>query len=90
MKRYHIFISGIVIGVYFRGFIKNKADKLGIKGWVKNTTNGRVEAVFEGEEPKLDEIIEYCRHGPWTSQVENVEVIAENYTGKLRDFSIIR
>ena len=90
MKRYHIFISGIVTGVYFRGFIKNKAEKLGIKGWVKNTTDGKVEAVFEGEESNLDKIIEYCRHGPWTAQVENVEVIAENYTGKLKDFCIFR
>jgi len=52
MKRAHLFISGKVQGVFFRAFTKEVADSLGLKGWVRNLTDGRVEAVFEGEEKR--------------------------------------
>jgi len=47
MKRVHVFISGKVQGVWFRSYTEAEAKKLGVKGWVRNLPDGRVEAVFE-------------------------------------------
>ena len=70
----HVLISGRVQGVWFRGTTKQKAEQLGIVGWVRNTSDGKVEAVFEGEEGRINEMIEWCHHGPRLSKVENVEI----------------
>ncbi len=70
----HVLISGRVQGVWFRASTKQKAEQLGIKGWVRNTSDGCVEAVFEGQEELVREIIEWCYHGPPMAKVSNVEV----------------
>lgn len=72
-KRVHVFISGTVQGVFFRAFINNKAHELGLKGWVKNTNDGKVEATFEGNEEKITEMLEFCNNGPSGAKVEGVE-----------------
>lgn len=72
--RVHVFISGFVQGIGFRYFIKRNAKSLGLNGFVRNTVDGRVEAVFEGEKKNLDKIIEICRKGPFLAEVENIEV----------------
>lgn len=86
--RAHVFISGFVQGVFFRSNTKKMADMLGLKGWVRNLPDGRVEAVFEGEKPAVDEIIKWCHKGPPGAEVEKVEVIWEDYTGEFKDFKI--
>lgn len=86
--RAHVFISGFVQGVFFRSNTKRMADMLGLKGWVRNLPDGRVEAVFEGEKPAVDEIIKWCHKGPPGAEVEKVEVIWEDYTGEFKDFKI--
>ena len=58
--RLQVKISGKVQGVWFRLNTKNKADDLKINGWVRNTNDGKVEAIFEGEEEKLHKIINWC------------------------------
>ena len=68
----HVIISGKVQGVWFRANTKNKADQLGIMGWVKNTSDGNVEAFFEGEKDLVDDMIEWCHHGPSQAQVRSV------------------
>jgi len=73
MQRVHVLIHGRVIMVGFRYFIRNKALILGLNGWVRNINNN-VEAVFEGPEEKLNEIIKYCEDGPMTSRVDKVDV----------------
>lgn len=73
MKRAHVLIHGNVIMVGFRYFIRNKALILGLNGWIKNTDD-KVEAVFEGPEDKIKEILKYCEEGPITSKVNNVDV----------------
>lgn len=73
MKK-HIFISGRVQGVGFRHFTRKNADKLGITGWVKNLPDGRVEAVFQGSEQKVNELIERCKEGPISAYVKEIEV----------------
>lgn len=74
MHRVHIKITGIVQGVFFRANTQKEAVKLGLTGWVRNTSDGGVEAIAEGEKKALEEFIEWCRHGPPSAHVENVEI----------------
>ena len=87
-KRVHVFISGKVQGVWFRAYTKEEADRLGVKGWVRNLPDGRVEAVFEGDEEAVEEMVRWCHQGSPMSRVERVEVQEEPYRGEFEDFSI--
>ncbi len=69
----HILISGLVQGVWFRGSMRREAERLGIKGWVRNLPDGRVEAVVAGNERAVEEILRWCMHGPSGARVEAVE-----------------
>jgi acylphosphatase len=70
----HVFISGRVQGVSFRYYTYHEALKLGLHGWVRNLHDGRVEAVFEGEKPAVEKILEWCKQGPVAARVEEVAV----------------
>jgi len=74
MKRAHIFLEGRVQGVGFRHFTRTNAQKHGVKGWVKNLPDGRVEAVFEGEDEDVEQMVELVREGPRSSRVTDAEV----------------
>ena len=76
VKRVRVLISGRVQGVFFRATTRNRADSLGIFGWVKNNQDGTVEAVFEGEDKKIEEILKWCR------------VFEESYKGEFNSFSV--
>lgn len=86
--RAHIFIQGMVQGVFFRVKTRQKAKVLGVSGWVKNLPDGRVEAVFEGEKEKVEQIIEWIKKGPLFSRVDDVEVDFEEYKGEFENFEI--
>ncbi len=86
--RAHIYISGLVQGVFFRARTMQAAVRLGVKGWVRNLLDGRVEAVFEGEKLAVDAAIDYCRHGPEGAVVENVDVAWEPFMGEFDEFTI--
>jgi acylphosphatase len=86
--RAHIFISGRVQGVFFRSETMHEAIQLGITGWIRNTPDGRVEAVVEGEEKNVKELSEFCKHGPPGARVANVEITWENCTGEFRNFEV--
>ncbi len=88
--RVHVFISGKVQGVFFRSGTKEKAEELGVSGWVRNLADGRVEAVFEGEEGSVKRMIAWCRKGPEYARVDDVKVISENYTGEFKGFTLRR
>lgn len=81
-------VTGRVQGVYFRYATREEADMRGVKGWVRNRREGGVEAVFEGEKEKVEEVIEFCHYGPPAAKVSAVEVTWEEYTGEFKDFSI--
>ena len=68
----HIIVKGKVQGVCFRYNTKKVAEDLGIDGWVKNNPDGAVEALFEGTELKLLEILDFVKKGPFGSRVEKV------------------
>ncbi|MGF1470849.1 MAG: acylphosphatase [Rubrobacteraceae bacterium] len=72
-ERAHVYVSGNVQGVFFRDSTRQKADELGLAGWVKNTSDGRVEAVFEGPSDKVREMVDWCENGPSQADVEDVD-----------------
>ena len=74
MKAINIKIYGLVQGVFFRQHTLEKALELGIKGWVRNCSDGCVEAEAEGEEKALKKFIEWCHHGPSRAIVSKVDV----------------
>lgn len=86
--RAHIFISGLVQGISFRYYTREKAKQLGLTGWVKNLSNGRVEAVFEGEKEKIEQMIDWVKQGPDLAQVKEVEVQWQEYENEFSDFEI--
>ncbi|WP_028841287.1 acylphosphatase [Thermodesulfobacterium hveragerdense] len=90
MKRVHVYISGKVQGVYFRAYTEEEALRLGVKGWVRNLPDGRVEAVFEGEDEAVDKMVAWCHRGSPYAKVTHVEVIEEPYKGEFNDFRIRR
>ena len=87
-KRARVIISGRVQGVFFRMETKRYADRLGIKGWVKNRRDGAVEAVIEGDENRIREMINWCKKGPPMSRVDDVQIFAEDYSGAFTSFDI--
>ena len=85
----YVLISGRVQGVWFRANTKNKADELGLSGWVKNTIDGKVEAVFEGDGKNIFNMIEWCSKGPSNAKVSKIEIIKKKYSKNYDNFSII-
>jgi len=83
----HVFISGFVQGVGFRQHIKRRARSLGLTGWIRNTSDGRVEALFSGSKDKIEEAISECNKGPFLSEVKNVVVEWLESAEKFYDFS---
>ena len=86
--RAHVFVSGRVQGVFFRSETKHKADRYDVKGGVRNLPDGRVEAVFEGEEEAVKALIEFCKHGPSGARITNVDLRWENFTGEFDAFKV--
>jgi acylphosphatase len=85
--RAHALISGRVQGVCFRAYTVDEATAAGVAGWVRNTPDGRVEAVFEGAKPAVEAMIAWCRNGPPAARVTGVEVIWGETQGE-HDFQI--
>ncbi|MBI3592670.1 MAG: acylphosphatase [Nitrospirae bacterium] len=86
--RAHLFISGRVQGVYYRGFAQDVADSLGLTGWVRNLPDRRVEAVFEGERDIIEAAIRKCYAGPSASRVTDIDVTWEDQFEGFGDFEI--
>jgi acylphosphatase len=73
-ERAHVLVSGRVQGVSFRDATRSQAEQLGLSGWVRNTQDGQVEAVFEGVPETVQQMIEWCKSGPSSADVEDVSV----------------
>jgi acylphosphatase len=87
-ERAHVRISGQVQGVFFRDSTREKAQRLNLRGWVKNLPDGRVEALFEGPAEKVREMIAWCEEGPQHASVENVDTDFEDAGGDLSGFEV--
>ena len=68
-----VVVHGRVQGVWFRAWTCEEAEKRGLSGWVRNRRDGTVEALFAGEEAKVEEMIAACRNGPPRAQVTLLE-----------------
>jgi len=88
MLRAHVVISGFVQGVFFRSDTRDVARSLGLTGWVLNRYDGCVEALFEGPEHAVREMIVWCHKGPPAAHVEDVKVEEGRYTGEFDTFEI--
>ena len=88
LERAHVRVSGQVQGVFFRDSTRQRAEELGLTGWVKNLPDGRVEAVFEGPSEKVREMVRWCEEGPRRASVENVETSFESASGDLEGFEV--
>ncbi|HYR61222.1 MAG TPA: acylphosphatase [Actinomycetota bacterium] len=80
--RAHVFVSGLVQGVFFRAETARRARRMGAAGWVRNLADGRVEAVFEGPRWVVESMVEWVREGPRGAAVSSVEVSWEDPTGE--------
>ena len=89
MKRVHVYIKGRVQGVFFRAVTQKTAKGLNLNGWVRNMADGRVEAVFEGEDESVDKMLKWCHTGSPIARVEEVLTEEEPYTGEFRNFSVM-
>jgi acylphosphatase len=78
MVRRHIWVSGRVQGVWYRGSAAEQARVLGVSGWARNLPDGRVELVAEGEPGAVERFVEWCRKGPPAAVVTAVEVRQED------------
>ncbi len=87
--RVHVLIAGRVQGVFFRAYTRDEARSLGLKGWVRNLPDGRVEALFEGERRAVDDMLAWCRQGPPYAYVHKVEEDWQPYQGDLADFRVV-
>ena len=84
----HVFISGRVQGVAFRHYTVKTALSLNLRGWVRNLDDGRVEAVFDGDDAAVDAMLAWCRKGPSSARVTLVDANEEPSSSQYNDFSI--
>ena len=75
--RRRVVVRGDVQGVFFRDSTEQEAERRGVSGWVANRDDGAVEAVFEGDEGAVDGMVDFCRSGPSSASVEDLEVHGE-------------
>ena len=83
-------ISGRVQGVAYRFEAQRAAERIGVRGWVRNRPDGTVEALFEGARGNVEEMLAWCRRGPALARVATVDVEWEDYRGDLAGFRILR
>lgn len=88
--RAHVLFYGRVQGVFFRANCQRKAVELGVAGWVRNLPDGSVEAVMEGEEGRVKELIQWCRHNQPYARVTDVRVEWEQPRGESGPFRVVR
>jgi acylphosphatase len=87
-KSVRVYISGLVQGMFFRVFIKENADKIGVNGFVRNLEDGRVEVFIEGDSDSVNKMIEICKKGPRHADVKGVEIKSEKFQN-FRNFKVL-
>lgn len=87
-SRVHLQVHGKVQGVFFRHFVKQTADSLGLTGWIRNTAEGTVEITAEGDKNNLRKLIIECKKGPALAKIDKVDYEWEEFSGKFNNFYI--
>jgi acylphosphatase len=80
--RRRVVVHGEVQGVNFRDATRKEAERAGLSGWVTNRDDGAVEAVFEGDADAVERLVEWCRSGPSSADVEDVDASEEDPEGE--------
>jgi acylphosphatase len=85
-KSIRMYIDGTVQDVFFRGFVKENAERHNVKGFVRNLEDGRVEIFIEGNNEDVDKVMELCKKGPKNSQIKGIDIRPE----KFQDFKTFK
>jgi acylphosphatase len=88
MRRVRCLVSGRVQGVFFRGATQERMRALGLRGWVRNLPDGRVEALVEGDDAVVAQGLDFLKQGPRGAQVRGLEVTDSREGGALGEFEI--
>lgn len=83
-----IYVRGRVQGVYYRAFALDAALRLGLTGFCRNLSDGRVEVIAEGDREVIESLIQQLRRGPWRARVEDLQIHWKPGGGRYKDFSI--
>ena len=83
-------IQGTTQGFFFRQFIKENAESLNLRGFVRNLNNGDLEVITEGENYSIDKLEKILKRGPRHSNIRNVIKEEKKWTGEFFDFKILR
>jgi len=86
--RRRVIVHGFVQGIFFRDSVRRHAVNAGVTGWVRNNSDGTVEAVFEGAPEAVERLVAFSREGPRGARVDRVEILAEDTEG-LTGFQIV-
>ena len=87
-KKLRLVIHGRVQGVFYRDSMRLEAQRLGVSGWVKNRSDGSVEAAVHGDPAAVDAIVRWAHRGPELAHVERVEIEPDD--GVYNGFDVIR
>ncbi len=87
-KSIRLYITGTVQGIFFRGFVKENAERYDVKGFVRNLEDGRIEIFLEGDGDNVNRMIELCKKGPKHSQIKKVEEKPERFQD-LKTFKVL-
>jgi acylphosphatase len=85
-----IVISGTVQGLFFKNFTKENADKLNLKGFIRDLESGEIEVIAEGDKENLIKLVDILRKGPAYSQIRNIKVEERKWSGDLKEFKVLR
>ena len=89
-KAARLVVKGTVQGIFFRQFVKGHADKLGLRGFVRNLESGDVEIVVEGEGEQIERLVGFARKGPAHAQIRDVKVEERKWSGDFEEFKVLR
>lgn len=89
-KAAKLIVSGTVQGAFFKNFCKENAEKLNLKGYVRNMETGEVEILVEGDNSDIEKIIPIIRAGPPHSQIRNVSIENRKWSGEFKGFNIMK
>lgn len=88
ITRYHLLIEGRVQGVGYRMSAQITAQKIGVTGWVRNLSNGRVEIVAESEPTQLNQLVDWAWQGPQFAKVTDISITEQPATGEFDTFEV--
>ena len=87
-KSIRIFITGSVQGMFFRQFVKDQAEKINIRGFIRNLEDGRIEIFIEGNKDSVDKMLEICKNGPPHAKIRSIEEKPEAFQD-FKEFKIL-